>query len=515
MRRIGSPLLLSLLLTASFATVAWAQDASSGTSGTTPATQASPASPASPTSTTPAQNPTTPSATPATDPATPSATPAAPAPTPQIVTNTPLPTPTSPLALHVGDTDITIGGFMDAMVVTRSTATGSGLGSSFGTIPFSNTPTGNLSETRLSAQNSRVTLGATSKAGDWNVHGYLEADFLGAGPTNQFVTSNGATLRMRLYWVDASTSKFEFLAGQSWSLITPGRTGISPNPGDIFYSQDIDTNYQMGLTWGRTEQFRFVYHPSKVVAAGFSLEDPEQYVGSSVNLPTAFTAAEVDNGANTATPNLYPDIIGKIAIDPQTGNTHQHFEVAELVSGFKTADVNNPPNTFTATGTGTSVDVNLEPVKNFHIIGTGFFSKGGGRYIANTNIPDFIVNSNSSMSLVKSNSWIGGFEEQAMPKTQLYVYYSEANATAATTTDTNGKLIGFGSGTAGQSGDNQKVLEATVGITQVFFRDPKIGGMQMMIQYSYVKRTPFAVSAGAPTFAKANMVYVDVRYILP
>jgi hypothetical protein len=507
LRRTGSPLLLSFFLTASLASAAWAQDTSSGTSSTTPAT---------PASTTPGQNPATPSATPATDPATPAGAPApTPAPTPQIVTNTPLPTPTSPLALHVGDTDITIGGFMDAMVVTRSTATGAGLGSSFGTIPFSNTPTGELSETRLSAQNSRVTLGAVSKAGDWNVHGYLEADFLGAGPTNQFVTSNGATLRMRLYWVDASSGKFEFLAGQSWSLLTPGRNGISPNPGDIFYSQDIDTNYQMGLTWGRTEQFRFVFHPSKVVAAGFSLENPEQYVGSSVNLPAAFTATEVDAGANTATPNLYPDIIGKIAIDPQTGNTHQHFEVAGLVSGYKTVDTSASPNTFTATGKGGSVAVNVEPVKNFHIIGTGFFSTGGGRYIANTNIPDFIVNANSSISLVKSNSWIGGFEEQAMPKTQLYVYYSEANATAATATDTNGKTIGFGAGTALQSGDNQKLSEATVGITQIFFRDPKIGGMQMMIQYSYVKRTPFGVSAGAPTFAKANMVYVDVRYILP
>jgi hypothetical protein len=500
LRRIGSPLLLSCFLTASLASAAWAQDTSSGTT-TTPA-------PAS----TPAQNPTTPSPTPATDPATPAAAPAAP---PQIVTNTPLPTPTSPLALHIGDTDVTIGGFMDAMVVTRSTATGSGLGSSFGTIPFSNAPAGELSETRLSAQNSRVTLGATSKTGDWNIRGYLEADFLGQGPTNQFVTSNGATLRMRLYWVDASSGKFEFLAGQSWSLITPGRNGISPNPGDLFYSQDIDTNYQMGLTWGRTEQFRFVFHPSKVVAAGFSLENPEQYTGSSVNLPAAFTATEVDAGANTATPNLYPDIIGKVAFDPQTGNTHQHIEIAGLVRGFKTVDTSNPPNTFSATGSGGSVAVNVEPVKNFHIIGTGFFSKGGGRYIANTNIPDFIVNANSSLTLVKSNSWIGGFEEQAMPKTQLYVYYSMANANAATATDTNGKTIGFGAGTAGQSGDNQKILEATVGITQVFFRDPKIGGMQMMIQYSYVKRTPFAVSANAPTFAKANMVYVDVRYILP
>ena len=71
-------------------------------------------------------------------------------------------------------------------------------------------------------------------------------------------------------------------------------------PGDIFYSQDVDTNYQMGLTWGRTLQYRFIAHPSDVVAAGVSIENPEQYVGSGVVLPASFPAAEVDNGGNPA-----------------------------------------------------------------------------------------------------------------------------------------------------------------------------------------------------------------------
>ena len=467
--------------------------------------------PTSPTSTTPAQNPTTPSATPATDPATPSATPAAPAPTPQIVTNTPLPTPSSPLALHIGDADVTIGGFMDATSVTRSVDTGTGIGTSFGSLPYSNTPAGQLSETRISAQNSRVTLGVTSKVGDASIKGYLEADFLGNAATSLDVTSNANTLRMRLYWVQAIKGKFEFLAGQSWSLLTPGRNGISPNPGDIFYSQDMDTNYQLGLTWGRENQFRFVYHASKVVAAAVSLENPEQYTGSVVTLPAAFTATEVDNGSNTATPNLYPDVIGKIAFDPHTGSTHQHIEFAGLVRGFKTVDTND--NTFTATGKGGSVNVNLEPVKNLHLIGTYFNSSGGGRYIANTNVPDFIVNANSSMSLVTAKSFITGIEDQMLPKSQIFGYYSEVMANAATAIDTNGKTIGYG--VTAQNGANQKILEGTIGLTQVFFRDPKIGAMQMILQYSYVKRTPFSVAAGTPTFAKANMVFVDIRYVLP
>ena len=64
-------------------------------------------------------------------------------------------------------------------------------------------------------------------------------------------------------------------------MMTPGRKGISPLPSDIFYSQNMDTNYQVGLSWTRAPQFRFVYHASDVVSLGFALEQAEQYGGGS------------------------------------------------------------------------------------------------------------------------------------------------------------------------------------------------------------------------------------------
>ena len=430
----------------------------------------------------------------------------------------PPPPPTSPLAIHIGDSDFVIGGFMDLTAFTRSTNTGTGISSSFGTIPFTNLAgvpqaAGNLSETRFTTQNSRISLQATSKVGGASLKGYVEADFLGAAPTNLNVTSNSNALRMRLYWVQYTAGKFEFLGGQSWSMLTPGRNGISPVPGDLFYSQDVDTNYQMGLTWCRTPQFRFVAHASSVVTAGLSLENPQQYVGSAVALPAAFPAAEVDNGANSGAANLYPDVIGKIALDPKMGNgTHQHIEGAVLVRGYKTY---NPAtdSSFTSTATGGSVNVVLEPVKNFKIVGTTFFSNGGGRYIANTNLPDFIVNADESLSLVKSRSFIVGPEIQAGPKSLIFGYYSQAMADSNVAVDTNGKQIGFG--VTGSTSANNKVTEATVGLVQTFFRDPKIGGLQLMLQYSNVQRTPFSVPALTPDKAKVNMVYINVRYLLP
>jgi hypothetical protein len=430
------------------------------------------------------------------------------------------PTPTSPLAIHVGDADLLIGGFMDATIITRTTNPGTGIGTSFGTIPFetiSNVPqaTGSLSETRFSAQNSRITLQATSKFHELNVKGYLEVDFLGNAPNGLNVTSNSNTLRMRLYWAQLTSTKFEFLAGQSWSLMTPNRNGISPVPADLYYSQDVDTNYQMGLIWERTLGFRFVGHLSDTVTIGAALENPAQYIGNgAVILPAGFPTSIVDQGTSTAnTPNPYPDIIGKVAFDPKTGKgTHQHIDAAFLLRGYKS--FSPATNTeFSATGTAGSVNAVLEPIKNIRFVATSFFSDGSGRYISNTNVPDFIVNADGSLSLVKSRSFIVGPEIQAGPKTLIYGYYSWGQFDQNVTLDTNGKQIGFG--VTGNTAANHKLIEPTVGVTETFFRDPKFGGMQLMVQYSYLRRTPFSVPSGTPADAKLHMIYVNVRYILP
>ena len=100
------------------------------------------------------------------------------------------------------------------------------------------------------------------------------------------VSSNSNTLRSRVYWVDVAKGKWEFLAGQTWSLITPGRTGISPLPGNLFYSQDIDVNYQAGLVWGRIPELRFVFHPTSKAAIAVALDNQEQYWGGSAGGPT-------------------------------------------------------------------------------------------------------------------------------------------------------------------------------------------------------------------------------------
>ena len=81
------------------------------------------------------------------------------------------------------------------------------------------------------------------------------------------------------------------------------------------------------------------------------------------------------------------------------------------------------------------------------------------------------------------------------------------------TSDVDGSAIGFG--VAGSTTANERVGEATAGVTETLFRDAKIGGIQLIVQYSHVRRSPFAVPAGTPADAAVHMLHMNVRHFLP
>jgi hypothetical protein len=429
----------------------------------------------------------------------------------------------SPLTFHIGEAAITPVGFMDFTTVFRTTDVGSGIGTNFGGIPFNNATLGKLTELRESAQNSRIGLRVDVNVHGAQVLGYMESDFLGSAPTNLPITSNSDPLRMRLYWVDVQKSGFEILAGQSWSFLTPNRNGLSALPADIFYSQLMDTNYQLGLTWARQAQFRIIVHPTDTIAAGLSFESAEQYIGGTngigaVTLPSALATAygtELDAGATTLTvPNVHPDIIGKIAFDPKTSNgLHQHIEIAGLFRTFKVFDPTNG-NNYSAHGFGGSVNVNFELFKNFHIISNNFFSDGGGRYIFGQ-VPDLIVRGDGSLSPVHAGSTIDGFEYQLGPAL-LYAYYGGVYSRKNYTIDpATGKPVGWGYPGSGAT-QNRIIQEPSFGLTQTFWKDSKYGALQLILQYSYLTRNPFVVpSTASANNAHTSMIFADLRYVLP
>ena len=137
-----------------------------------------------------------------------------------------------PPYLRFGSVCITPVGFMDATFVWRDKNAASGIGSNFGSVPYNNA--GQRKTLRSPLQPPELPLGFRVD-GDWKgAHfiGYNEFDFLGtSGATNITVTNGAFVPRIRLYWVDVRKGGWEFLAGQSWSMLTPNRVGYLPAAG--------------------------------------------------------------------------------------------------------------------------------------------------------------------------------------------------------------------------------------------------------------------------------------------
>ncbi|MFN7992928.1 MAG: hypothetical protein U0Q18_04980 [Bryobacteraceae bacterium] len=441
--------------------------------------------------------------------------------------------PPSPLQIHIGTATIMPVGFMDFTGVFRSASAGSGIGTNFGSIPYNTSPTARLSEFRLSAQNSRIGARIDAMVHGAKVLGYWESDFLGFSPVNAGVSTNSNSFRMRLYWVDVRKDKWEILGGQSWSMLTPGRKGISPLPSDLFYSQDVDVNYQVGLTWSRQPGFRLLYHPSNIVHLGLALESAEQYGGGSggggvitmpaslytnppsgTNAPSGPYGNQINTGNQTFnTPNLHPDVIGKIAFDPMVNGKLMHVEFAGLLSSFKFFNPLNGQH-YTTQGGGGSANFNLELAKNFRFIANTYFSDGGGRYLFGT-APDLIIRADGSPSPIHASSTVDGFEYQAK-NTLFYAYYGGVYIGRNTAIDPANKnaLIGYGYSGSSNS-QNRTIQEGTFGLTQTFWKSPNYGSLQFMLQYSYLFRNPWYHASTAPRDAHNSTVFINLRYALP
>ena len=417
----------------------------------------------------------------------------------------------APLSLRIGAAEFTPGGFMAFTTAFRSTNMGSGVATSFGTVPFSNTASGKLSEIRLGGQASRMNLKVTSHPGNTAVTGYVEADFMGTTPTNANVTSNSYTLRMRMFYGDIQLGKWDVGAGQAWSLLAPNRLGLSLAPGDVGLPGGADPNYQVGFVWARDPQARIIYHASDRLALGVSLDNPNQFIGSGVVLPAGLPPTEVDNGSNVATPSLHPDIVVKAAYDTMFSGRAFHAEVAGLLTSFR---IVNPASSVRSTKSGGGVSLNLrvEPVRNLRLIANSFLSDGGGRYNAGLG-PSLMVRQDLTVSPVRAASLMGGVEYQLGPQWGAYGYYGLVYF--ARNIDGSGRnIVGFGAPNSGGCA-NRTIQEPTAGLTRIFWKSPAMGALQMNVQYSYLVRMPWWVSVGTPGSAHSHMVISELRYVLP
>ncbi len=432
----------------------------------------------------------------------------------------------SPLQLKLGNVTIMPVGFMDFTTFWRDKDAASSMGTNFGSVPYNNAVQGNLSEFHFSNQNSRLGFRVDGNWKGAHFIGYNEFDFNGTSGSTSLAVSNGAIVpRLRLYWLDVRKGSIEFLAGQSWSMLTPNRKGLSALPSDLFYSQVIDINYIAGLTWTRQPGFRLLYHgPQDKVNLGISVEQADQYIGGSggggaITLPSALSglvptqldsAGNISGAAYLQSPTLAPDIIAKVAFDP---SSRLHFEVGGILSSFKTATTAAPWSHHTTTGEGMTFGLNAGITKNVRFVASGLLSDGEGRYMFGA-APDIIVRADGSLSALHADSWVSGLEG-TFKNTLLYTYYSGDYIGRNVAIDANGtSLIGYGYRGAANS-QNRSIQEVTFGFNQTIWKDAKYGAVNLMGQYEYLMRLPWYIAVNAPKGTHDNTIYFNVRYTLP
>jgi hypothetical protein len=420
--------------------------------------------------------------------------------------------PFSPLAFHIGGADFTPGGFLDLSSIWRSTNVGSGVATSFNTIPANNSAAGKLSESRFSMQNTRFTMKVTERPFKNVVTtGYFEMDFSGTLPGAGYVTGNGVSFRLRQGYINVQIGKFEILGGQAWSLITPNREGTSPAPSDIFLGGGQDSAYMAGLVFVRQSQIRATYHFTPKWALAFSAENPQQYVTGATTLPAAFIS-QFDNGVDKSSiANPRPDFAAKLALDTKIGKLPIHFDIGGISRQFRTLAPNGVRHS--AQGVGGTMTLILEPIKNFRWILTAFHSSGGGRFIMGMG-PDVVVAPDGAISPVHSTSGITGLEYRIRPASQLFAYYSGAYFSRNYITVSPNNYIGFGyPGSAGTS--NRQIQEATAGYIHIFWKNQNFGSLQAIGQYAFVSRTPWYAASQADAEMHTHMVFTGLRFTIP
>ena len=422
-------------------------------------------------------------------------------------------------SLDAGPAQLRVGGYMGVTGIYRSTNSGGGAGTNFATIPYADVVQGNVSESRLSAQASRISIRVDADFPEGprfrRLSGYFEMDFAGVTPGNVAVSASGVGFRLRHAFAEVQYGQHFFLAaGQAFSLMTAPKDQLSIWPGDVEVSQAVDLNLLAGMIWSRSPQLRLSWRPSTRINWGVSVENPEQQLGRDLITLPACCAADIDAQYNTGAdelraPNLMPDFSTRLAVSP---NQVFHVDVGGVLRVFRHT-VAPYDHDFTATGGGASVNVRVSPTRATKIIGQWAAGSGLGRYIGGL-VPDAAFGSDGSISLIDTTSWVAGVEQSVTSHVSLGGYFSGVTSDASSSTDRDGRAIGFGYPGSANS-NNRTIQEVTATGAYQIVRTSDRGSAQFNTQLSWLTREPLSVPVNGLSSARTWMLFAQVRYNLP
>ena len=420
-------------------------------------------------------------------------------------------------ALDIGPAQLRFGGYVGVTGLYRSTNSGGGPGTAFAAIPYEDTLAGSVSETRLTAQSSRLSIRVDApfpEARFRQMAGYFEMDFSGDTPGNIAVTASSAGFRLRQAFAEAQYGQhFVVAAGQAFTLMTPPKGQLSIWPSDYELSQTVDTNYVTGLVWERVPQVRFTWRPSAIFNWAASIENPEQQIGAGlVSLPACCAddlLAQYNTGnAALRTPNLMPDFVTRIAYNPSPA---VHVDVGGVLRAFRHT-LAPYDDSVKAVGGGVSANARWNPASRTRLIGQFAHGPGLGRYVGGL-APDVAFRSDGSIAPIPTTSWVAGIEQVVSARFSGAAYYSGLQIDATTFVDANGQAIGFGHEGASNA-VNREIQEVTGTVSYLAVRTENRGSVQVNFQTSWLRREPWW-QGGGPDVARAFLFFAQVRYNLP
>ena len=247
-------------------------------------------------------------------------------------------------ALAAGSSAIRLGGYLGVTGIYRSTNSGGGPGTNFATIPYEDIVQGNVSETRLSAQTSRISLRVDADFPEpetrfRRLSGYFEMDFSGTTPGTVAVTSTSVGFRLRQGFAEVQYRR---------TLLPGRRSGLHPDDGAERSAQHLAGGHRvvagrrhqlpggndLGSDASSASDVAPVYAHQLGRVGGESGAAARKWIG--LYLP-ACCADDIDAQYNTGSdelrvPNLMTDIVTRVAFNPIKP---LHVDVGGVVRVFR------------------------------------------------------------------------------------------------------------------------------------------------------------------------------------
>ena len=446
---------------------------------------------------------------------------------------------------HYKGVALTLGGFAAAEGVYRSKSELADIGSSFAKIPFANNVLNHVEESRGTVRQSRLSLLAEGDVNpDTHAAFYTELDFLAGPQTGNSNESNSFSPRIRnvyatMDWNNVGMANVHLLAGQNWSLATMNTKGITPR--NELPPPTIDAQYVVGFSWTRQPQVRLTADfADKQLWAAISVENPATTLASAatgtgttaagISVTTGGTSTSQFDNTNTLTFNHIPDVIGKVAFEPQLGGSRPlHIEVYGMYRSFYDrvnvaavnglglpAGINNYDSD--AGGVGMGVTWTAVP-KLLDLEASALTGRGIGRY-GSGQLPDAVVGPDGKLKPLTETMFMAGGTLHATPAIDLYLFGGEEHQNRQQYT-VGASHLGSGNGFATLANcavegasctpDTQLMTQITGGFWDKIYNG-SYGSVRFGVQYSFTQLYAFSGATGGQPKTNDSMVFTSFRY---